>query len=615
MKIKNQSTIIRTENEFYAAVEEAASQQLLVIDTEYTKEDQYGKAHIIGVAWGYPSGSVFKSFYAPFRHEYFPTYWNLDVALLQEFKRFSTEAVQVYHNWSADHTVLVKEGIDFSDRTIFDTMIAQHLCDENYVSYSLDYLANKKFKVRKQSLTDLEKELDKKYGKGKGWAHIHPDMMGMYACKDIFLTYLLCQDAQVELRRQRLENLYARYEEFIKVLHKVVSRGLHVNEDLALQLQDEARTEMRHLANKYEFKLSSSQKVAHHLHDTLGVPVKFRTDKGAPSTSSVSLRRYTDLARESSSFEPATGFIKDVLRYRTLHKAVSTWYEGFLRQRGTDGLLHPGLTIAGAENDSGGGSDDVKGGTKTGRLSCRKPNLQQVPRSGKARELLVSPPGHVLVKCDLSQAELRLISYYMEKLYKDSRMADAFRNDDDLHTQTAEAMGLFKYMDYKDGRQVGKTCNFSLGYRAGIDQLKYILYRDANIDAKKSDVAKWHTAWHNTYPGVRWLNEFSESYAKDHGYVKMWNGRKRHLQGKDCFKAFNSIVQGGVGQIVVECMIEIDHQRPDLQMVLQIHDELDFYLMLETEEEDIEWITGVMSSIPTQRFKLPFTADAKRWSN
>lgn len=600
--------VLRTEDDFKEAINEAASQQLIVIDTEYTKVERYGEQHLIGVSWGYPIGSVFRSYYAPFRHEYFPTYWNLDPVLLQEFNRFPRNATQVYHNWPADHGVLLKEGIDFSDRFIFDTMIAQHLCDENWTSYSLDYLVNRKFKLRKGSLTELEQSLDDQYGKNKGWPHIHPDNMGKYACRDVFLTYMLYVDASAGLQRQRLQSLYERYEAFIKVLFKVVDRGVHVDEDLALRLQTEARTEMQHLASKYEFKLSSQQKVANYLHspDHLGVPVSYRTAGGAPSTSRVHLQRYQDRARKSSTQgEEVINFVQDVLRYRTLDKAVSTWYTGFLTKRAADGLLHPGLTIAGG----GGKDEDRKGGTKTGRLSCREPNLQQIPRKGEAKYLIVPPPGFAYIEADLSQAELRTIASLLETRCKDSRMADAFRNGTDLHAQTADAMGLFKYMEFKDGRQVGKTCNFSLGYRAGIEQLQHILYRDAGIDASLTDVAKWHRAWHETYPGVRLLNEKAQAQAEEVGYVRMWNGRRRHLTGKDCYKAFNSVVQGGVGQIMIECMIEVDKLYPEFCMILQVHDSLKFYLPADTWEDDVKKIVEIMERIPSDVFGLPFAAE------
>ena len=44
-------------------------------------------------------------------------------------------------------------------------------------------------------------------------------------------------------------------------------------------------------------------------------------------------------------------------------------------------------------------------------------------------------------------------------------------------------MGLFKYMDHAEGRQVGKTCNFSLGYRAGIEQFQRFMRQLAAVGA------------------------------------------------------------------------------------------------------------------------------------
>lgn len=595
--MKNSINIIQSEEEFLGYMEEASTQPLIVVDTEYEKEDKYGKANIIGVSWGYPMGSLFKSFYVPFRHRLYGEVdpGNLEVELLQEFNRFPLAGTQVYHNWQADHGVFFKEGIDFSNRFIHDTMIASHLCDENELSYKLDYLCQKKFKVRKKNLSDLEKDV--------GWEHIHPLIMGRYACTDVYLTYMLYRDNVAQLQRQGLEDLYSIYESFIKVLYRVTSRGLHVDEKLALTLQDEGRTKLSELATKYEFNLGSAQKVADYLHNVLGVKVRYRTKKGAPSTSSLHLRRYRD------SVEESRGFIQDVLDYRTTSKAVSTWYQGFLDKRGIDGLLHPGLTIAGAETRSGG----VEGGTRTGRLSCREPNLQQVPRKGKVRNLFLDPPGYKLVEFDYSQAELRLIGYYMER-QGDPTVANSYRNQIDIHALTAESMGLTSHMPFKDARQVGKTCNFSLCYRAGPEQLRTILYRDADFDVTSQQAATWHRAWHNTYPVVHELNELAQSTAERLHYVKMWNGRKRHLVGNDCYKAFNSIIQGGVGQLMVAAMSAIDEAFPELQMVNQVHDSIWFYLPEDEVEAWVDKIVPVMQSIPTEQFGLPFVADWKLWN-
>lgn len=589
--MKHSARTLASSDEFMEAMSEAVHQPLLIIDTEFEKCNSFGEANVIGVSWGFPMGSEFRSYYAPFRHREFPTYWNLDTALIEEFNRFPLQGTQVYHNWQADHNVLLKDGIDFSNRNIMDTMVMAHLVDENELSYGLDYLARKKFKARKKSLTDLERLV--------GWEHIHPIVMGEYACTDVYLTYRLYVDVLAGLQHQSLDNLYEDYQRFIKVLFKVIQRGLHIDVDLAKQFQDEGRTELDKLAKKYEFNLASQQKVAHYLHNDLGVPVRYVTAKGGPSTSSMHLRRYT------TQYPEASGFTRDVLRFRTVNKAVATWYEGFVTRRGVDGLLHPGLTIV------GGGNDDT-GGTKTGRLSCREPNLQQVPRVGNVRKLFKSPPGYKLIELDYSQAELRLTGWYMSQMGDDT-VVKAYAEKQDIHSITAERMGLTAGLPYKEARQVGKTCNFSLCYRAGPSQLRMILYRDANLDVTESQAARYHAAWHGTYPVVRKLNEAAEKRAMKMGYVRMWNDRRRHLVGNDTYKAYNSIIQGGVGQIMVAAMTQIGEEFPNILMVNQVHDSIWFYLPEDTWEQEAKKLADLMAEIPTKQFGMPFEVDFKEF--
>jgi DNA polymerase I len=585
-------TICLDEETFREAMNLASRQPLVAVDTEFHKEEQWGKARIIGVSWGFPMGSDFYAYYAPFRHGLFPTVVNLDPTLIQEFNRIT--GTHIYHNFIADYQVFMHEGVDVSKRYIYDTMVAAHLVDENERSFSLDSLSWKYFKARKANLKDLEKDYR--------WDQIHPLVMGEYACIDVFLTYRQYLRTRAGLQQQELENLYEDYQQFIKTLARVVGRGLHINEKLAISLREEGLKELQSIQSKLGFKPSSQQLVGKTLHERYGVPVRFRTNKGAPSTSSLHLRRYADMYPEVKEF------VDDVLQYRSTYKAVSTWYQGFLDKRATDGLLHPGLTIV------GGGSDDT-GGTVTGRLSCRSPNLQQIPRRGPARSLFIDPPGYRLVECDYSQAELRLIGYYLEKV-GDSTVADAYRTDQDIHSISAEKMKLTEVLPYKDARQVGKTCNFSLCYRAGADQLKTILYRDGGLDVDLPTARSWHQAWHASYPGVALLNEKAQKQAEAKGYVKMFNGRRRHLRERsECFKAFNSIIQGGVGQVLVYALIALEKAMPDLQIVLTVHDSVLFYIKENEVDRVVPHIIQCMEEIPTRQFDMPFKVDWKYYSS
>src|SRR5262249_25430223 len=52
--------------------------------------------------------------------------------------------------------------------------------------------------------------------------------------------------------------------------------------------------------------------------------------------------------------------------------------------------------------------DYLQLGADTGRMSCRRPNLQQVPRDPAYRACFRAPAGRMLVKADYSQIELRI---------------------------------------------------------------------------------------------------------------------------------------------------------------------------------------------------------------
>jgi DNA polymerase I-like protein with 3'-5' exonuclease and polymerase domains len=66
-----------------------------------------------------------------------------------------------------------------------------------------------------------------------------------------------------------------------------------------------------------------------------------------------------------------------MLEIRGLEKELSTYYIGTVKFiHDHDGCIHPQFSHCGYEREPG----DIGGGTNTGRLSCTKPNMQQIPR-------------------------------------------------------------------------------------------------------------------------------------------------------------------------------------------------------------------------------------------
>ena len=80
--------------------------------------------------------------------------------------------------------------------------------------------------------------------------------------------------------------------------------------------------------------------------------------------------------------------------------------------------------------------------TETGRLSCKRPNLQNQPALDKdkyqIRRAFVAEPGKKLIVADYGQLELRILAH----MTKCRSMIDAFKRGGDFHSRTG--LGMFK---------------------------------------------------------------------------------------------------------------------------------------------------------------------------
>ncbi len=129
-------------------------------------------------------------------------------------------------------------------------------------------------------------------------------------------------------------------------------------------------------------------------------------------------------------------------------------------------------------------------GADTGRMSCLKPNNQQIPRDDSIRQCVEAPKNWSLVDADFGQMELRLAG----AIAKDKNMIEAFKEGKDLHDYTAESMGC--------ERQIAKSANFGLLYGAGAEGLRN--YAGANgILISEERAREIRQDWLKTFSGIR----------------------------------------------------------------------------------------------------------------
>lgn len=161
----------------------------------------------------------------------------------------------------------------------------------------------------------------------------------------------------------------------------------------------------------------------------------------------------------------------------------------------------------------------------TGRMSSRRPNMQQMPK--KIRACFVPAPGNVYIVADFSQMELRIAA----GMSNDRAMIRAFREGIDLHRLTAAVAWPLLYKSWeevpKDGehRQFSKSSNFAKIYGGSAYAL---VYRGLVPDMATAE--RVGDAFTKAFPVAnRWVASQGPAALRD-GYVRTALGRKRRFR-------------------------------------------------------------------------------------
>lgn len=150
----------------------------------------------------------------------------------------------------------------------------------------------------------------------------------------------------------------------------------------------------------------------------------------------------------------------------------------------------------------------------TGRTSCERPNVQNIPRSDKDkpreayRKNLRARPGYKLGTVDYSMQELCTLAATILSRYGKSKMADYINQGMDLHCLSASWMFGVDYetiLDHKkeppysEWRQGNKACNFGLpgglGAPAFQSYAKATYGVDWTLEETKNNIRTWKSNW------------------------------------------------------------------------------------------------------------------------
>lgn len=470
--------------------------------------------------------------------------------------------------------------LNFNNNINFDNYIAYYLLNEKITEDISFIMLNKGYDVK------LNEDIFK-----KDKLLIEEETLINDACKKARFIYEEKERLKEEIEKNNLHYLYYDIElKLASILANMEKEGILVDKDYLDNLESEIKEKLKTLEEKIyaiseeEFNISSPKQLGVILFEKLNIPYPKKSKNSNYSTD----KEVLDKIR---LFNPIVSLVEE---YRMLSKLNSNYVVGLKEQIMSDNKIH---TIYNQCL------------TRTGRLSSKDPNLQNIPNHDEygrlIRKCFVSKEGYTFLSSDYSQIELRLFA----ELSNVESLKEAFINSEDIHSFTASKIFNKDIKDVtKEERSRAKAVNFGIIY--GISS--FGLANDLGINV--NDAKDFIDRYMEKFDGIKDYMKKEVDDAKEKGYVTTIMNRKRYIdeikasnymirmQGERM--ALNTPIQGSGSDILKKAMIDIDSEFKEKniksKMLLQIHDELIF----EVKEEEIEIVKEIVKEKMENAFKL-----------
>ena len=235
----------------------------------------------------------------------------------------------------------------------------------------------------------------------------------------------------------------------------------------------------------------------------------------------------------------------------------------------------------------------------TRRLSCEEPNMQNFTKR-KNRELrsqIIAPIGHWLVACDYGQIEARVVGMAS----KDPAFVKALWERYDIHQEWAERIiREAPFLGDKSDKVFMKGLRDRTKNKFVFPSLYGASYRSIapSYGLPVDTTQKLQDSFWKQFSGVRdWQKDLERQY-EECGYVELLTGFRCHGPLK-YNEIINYPIQGTASDIVLDAMNRLSEKatrdkRPALQAVLNVHDDLTFYIPEDTFDDDVDTIVGEM---------------------
>jgi P4 family phage/plasmid primase-like protien len=362
---------------------------------------------------------------------------------------------------------------------------------------------------------------------------------------------------------------------------RVAHHGLALDADHVIRLQSQQRADLENatqLLAAFGIENPGSDQQVAAVAEKLGLQLP-RTPTGKPSVAKGVLEPF------SGAEGPVGDLVRARLAYQIAENRLGLFLDGYRTAVETgDGRVRPWVYTMEA---------------KTGRMSCVRPNLQQVPQTGGFRACIIADPGHVLISADFAGVELRVAAALSQDQALIAVLDDPER---DIHQEIAQL--VWGPAAGKHERYMAKRKVFGRIYGSGINGLV-----TADPPVSEPIARAIVDAMDQMTPGLTgWSRMVADGVDAGRTKFQAYSGRIIHMPTERPYAAPNYCIQGTARELLIDALERWSRTRWGGAVLLPVHDEL----VVHVPEADAEEATAALVECMTSELngvRIPAEAD------
>jgi len=485
---------------------------------------------------------------------------------LSDYLKDSTQII-MHNGTSFDAPVLANcWKVRIKKKQVFDTLIVSRLLEPSREQgHSLENwgeslgIAKINYKAVWQWLNDRREEY-----KGECYDNPHIGLLEDYCIRDVEVTERLFHALELALKEKKFSDDSVLLEHDVAaIIGQQVRNGFKLDLPYATSLLTTIKGKLDSLQEQMQERWPPY--TVQRISEKTGKPLKEGVVTFNPGSRQQIGEKLKELGWKPDKFTPTGHPIVDesVLEKSTIPEAKLI-AEYLMLQKRTAQITS---WLEAVEEDGRVHGKVITNGAVTGRMTHSTPNMAQIPNSGsifgpECRECWSVEDGNVLVGCDASGLELRMLAHYMkDDKYVKTVTEGSSKDGTDVHTVNQRAAGLAT-------RDNAKTFIYAFLYGAGDSKIGSIVGGSAAAGKKLK-----HSFLAQT-PALRKLIEGVSKYAAK-GFVPGLDGRMIWVRSEHA--ALNSLLQGAGAVVMKKALVLFNEQivknKWPVKIVVNVHDE------------------------------------------